>query len=125
MFTGIVRELGRVAAAEGGAEGVRLVLDAPLTAAGSEVGDSVSVNGCCLTAEAVESGAMQAKPCGMPFPLTGGSGRIRNETATTSDPVGPFGARFRKKLGRSARAPLNQLRAPPPLSAGPHPAGSG
>ena len=58
MFTGIVRELGRVAAAEGGAEGVRLVLDAPLTAAGSEVGDSVSVNGCCLTAEAVESGAI-------------------------------------------------------------------
>jgi riboflavin synthase len=58
MFTGIVRELGRVAAAEGGAEGVRLVLDAPLTAAGSEVGDSGSVNGCCLTAEAVESGAI-------------------------------------------------------------------
>jgi riboflavin synthase len=58
MFTGIVRELGRVASAEGGAEGVRLVLDAPLTAAGSEVGDSVSVNGCCLTAEAVESGAI-------------------------------------------------------------------
>ena len=58
MFTGIVRELGRVASAEGGAEGVRLVLDAPLTAAASDVGDSVSVNGCCLTAEAVESGAI-------------------------------------------------------------------
>jgi len=58
MFTGIVRELGRIASAEGGAEGVRLVLDAPLTAAGSVVGDSVSVNGCCLTAEAVESGAI-------------------------------------------------------------------
>ena len=58
MFTGIVRELGRVASAEGGAEGVRLVLDAPLTAAGSEVGHSVSVNGCCLTAEVVESGAI-------------------------------------------------------------------
>lgn len=54
MFTGIVRELGRVASAEGGAEGVRLVLDAPLTASGTEVGDSVSVNGCCLTVE--ESG---------------------------------------------------------------------
>ena len=58
MFTGIVRELGRVSSAEGGAEGVRLVLDAPLTAAASDVGDSVSVNGCCLTAEAVEGGAI-------------------------------------------------------------------
>ena len=51
MFTGIVRELGRVASAEGGAEGVRLVLDAPVTAAGTKVGDSLSVNGCCLTVE--------------------------------------------------------------------------
>jgi riboflavin synthase len=54
VFTGIVRELGRVASAEGGAEGVRLVLEAPTTAATTSVGDSVSVNGCCLTAEAVE-----------------------------------------------------------------------
>ena len=51
MFTGIVRELGRVASAEGGAEGVRLVLDAPLTAPRTGVGDSLSVNGCCLTVE--------------------------------------------------------------------------
>jgi riboflavin synthase len=64
MFTGIVRELGRVASAEGGAEGVRLVLDAPLTAAGTQVGDSLSVNGCCLTVEAAgdASIAMHAVP---------------------------------------------------------------
>jgi len=54
VFTGIVRELGRVASAEGGSNGVRLVLEAPATAAAAGVGDSVSVNGCCLTAEAVE-----------------------------------------------------------------------
>jgi len=58
VFTGIVRELGRVAAAEGGVDGRRLVVEAPATATGLTVGDSLSVNGCCLTAEAVESGAI-------------------------------------------------------------------
>jgi len=54
VFTGIVRELGRVVSAEGGAEGRALVVEAPGTAAGLGVGDSVSINGCCLTAESVE-----------------------------------------------------------------------
>jgi riboflavin synthase len=54
MFTGIVRELGRIAAASGGADGVRLVVEAPATAAETSLGDSIAVNGCCLTAVAVE-----------------------------------------------------------------------
>ncbi len=49
MFTGIVREVGEVVAVEGGAGGVRLEIEAATTAAGVSVGDSVSVNGCCLT----------------------------------------------------------------------------
>jgi len=64
VFTGIVRELGRVASVDGGVEGLRLVLDAPRTAAGADVGDSVSVNGCCLTVEEAgnESITMHAVP---------------------------------------------------------------
>ena len=58
MFTGIVRELGRVASREGGADGLRLVLDVPATAATAGVGDSVSVNGVCLTVDAVEGGRL-------------------------------------------------------------------
>jgi len=58
VFTGIVRERGRVAAVEGGADGVRLRIEAPRTAAQAAVGDSVSVNGVCLTATAVEAGAI-------------------------------------------------------------------
>ncbi len=58
MFTGIVRELGRVASVEGGADGLRLTLDAPVTAAATGVGDSVSVNGVCLTVDAVDTGRL-------------------------------------------------------------------
>ena len=54
MFTGIVRERGRIVALDGGADGVRLWLEAPQTAAQAGIGDSVSINGCCLTVTARE-----------------------------------------------------------------------
>jgi riboflavin synthase len=50
MFTGIVREIGTVAAFDG----ARLVVTAPETAAGAAVGDSVSVAGVCLTVVGAE-----------------------------------------------------------------------
>jgi riboflavin synthase len=53
MFTGIVREVGRVASITGGAEGVRLEIEAPLTAPLVDVGGSVAISGVCLTAETV------------------------------------------------------------------------
>jgi riboflavin synthase len=53
VFTGIVREVGRVAALDAGDAGARLEVEAPATAPATTVGDSVAVNGCCLTAVAV------------------------------------------------------------------------
>ncbi len=50
MFTGIVAELGRIAAVEPTPAGRRLVVEAKLTRDGLEIGDSVAVNGACLTA---------------------------------------------------------------------------
>jgi riboflavin synthase len=58
MFTGIVRELGRVAAVEGGAERIRLRVAAPETAAAAAAGDSVAVGGVCLTATEVADGVI-------------------------------------------------------------------
>jgi riboflavin synthase len=53
MFSGIVREVGIVVTATEAAGGRSLVVRAPVTAAGSAVGDSVALAGCCLTATAV------------------------------------------------------------------------
>ena len=58
MFTGIVRERGRVVRAEGGPQGLALELEAPETAAASAVGDSVSIAGTCLTVTSVADGRM-------------------------------------------------------------------
>jgi riboflavin synthase len=59
VFTGIVREVGRVVGVEGGDDGRTLRIEAPQTAAGVAVGDSVSISGVCLTAEAVEGGTLR------------------------------------------------------------------
>ncbi len=57
MFTGIVEEAGEVVSFEESSEGRRLRVAARIVADVS-VGDSVSVNGCCLTVVAVEGGIL-------------------------------------------------------------------
>jgi riboflavin synthase len=54
VFTGIVREVGMVAAFDGS----RLVVGAPETAGGVSVGDSVSVAGVCLTVVEAREGRL-------------------------------------------------------------------
>jgi riboflavin synthase len=59
MFTGIVGELGQVETIDEGEEGARLRVQAKIS---SELapGDSVAVNGACLTATATEDGSFEA-----------------------------------------------------------------
>ena len=52
MFTGIVQAVGRVRSLENG----RLVIDAPPSFRPTELGESVAVNGCCLTAIELSDG---------------------------------------------------------------------
>jgi riboflavin synthase len=49
MFTGLVREIGTVLGVEGGERAMRLTVSAPATAHTAHVGDSVAIDGCCLT----------------------------------------------------------------------------
>src|SRR5881227_3057744 len=49
MFTGLVQSLAEVAGLIPEPPGVRLVVRERLMAAGARVGDSIAINGCCLT----------------------------------------------------------------------------
>jgi len=49
MFTGLVIETGEMLSLERTGDSARLTLRAPLTGPRAEIGDSVAVNGCCLT----------------------------------------------------------------------------
>ena len=69
MFTGIVRELGRVEAVESSADGVRLRVRAELASELGE-GDSVAINGACLTATTVTDDAFEADAMHQTLELT-------------------------------------------------------
>ena len=49
MFTGLVETLGTVTALAPIGPGVRLTVRSALAADGTHVGDSIAINGCCLT----------------------------------------------------------------------------
>lgn len=56
MFSGLIAHIGRVAEATGGAQGMRLVVHAPgAVADGVARGDSIAINGVCLTVVAFDA----------------------------------------------------------------------
>ena len=50
MFTGLIEEKGKITQASPSAGGLRLTVDAPVVSGDIKLGDSVAVNGVCLTA---------------------------------------------------------------------------
>ena len=60
MFTGIVEELGRVVRLETVEDCARLTVEAPTVTQDASLGDSISVNGCCLTIAAMHGSAFTA-----------------------------------------------------------------
>jgi riboflavin synthase len=55
MFTGLIEEVGTVVGLRKNGEGNRLEIAAPTLAGRVRVGDSVAINGCCLTVASRES----------------------------------------------------------------------
>jgi riboflavin synthase len=49
MFTGIVEELGTIESLEDQGDAIRLTVRGPLVTGDASLGDSIAVNGCCLT----------------------------------------------------------------------------
>jgi riboflavin synthase len=54
MFTGLVQSLAEIANVVSEPPGVRLVIREPLMAVQAATGDSIAINGCCLTVVAIE-----------------------------------------------------------------------
>ena len=87
MFTGIVEELGRVVRLETVEDSARLTVEAPTVTQDVSLGDSVSVNGCCLTVAAVHGSTFTADL--MAETLT----RTTLGSPAPGDPVNPERAR--------------------------------
>ncbi len=58
MFTGIIEEAGRLKRKTGASQAVTLEIEAGITTKGTKTGDSVAVNGVCLTVVKVTPGSL-------------------------------------------------------------------
>lgn len=61
MFTGIIEETGSVSALEAGQAGARLLVEARKVVSDLEIGGSIAVNGCCLTAVETSASSFAAE----------------------------------------------------------------
>ena len=64
MFTGIIEELGKTAGLDLLAGSARLTIHAPLVAAGARPGNSIAVNGVCLTVTSADGDQFAADVIG-------------------------------------------------------------
>jgi riboflavin synthase len=60
LFTGIIEELGRVRSVEMNGANARIVIEARIVVQGTNHGDSIAVNGVCLTALDITSNSFAA-----------------------------------------------------------------
>jgi riboflavin synthase len=60
MFTGIIEELGEISSLEKNANGAKVRIDAKLVTADSKDGDSIAINGVCLTALDIKTTSFSA-----------------------------------------------------------------
>lgn len=71
MFTGIVEEQGRVRVLRHGGPGALLEVACSGVLDGTRVGDSISVNGCCVTVTALDADGFEAALMGETLDRTG------------------------------------------------------
>lgn len=60
MFTGIIEEIGEIKAVQNGRQSARLTIKGNVVTKDSKVGDSIAVNGVCLTATSIEGNMFTA-----------------------------------------------------------------
>jgi riboflavin synthase len=60
MFTGIIEGVGRIKKVQAQASHRRLEIESPFSLKGTKLGDSIAVNGCCLTATKIQGRTFSA-----------------------------------------------------------------
>lgn len=96
MFTGLVESIGRVRSLDRRGDAARLTLETPL-AAGLSLGESLAVNGCCLTVTSADGDSASFDLLGETLARTNLGGlapgaRVNLERALRAD--GRFGGHF-------------------------------
>jgi riboflavin synthase alpha subunit len=94
MFTGIVTEIGRVTGADPVDGGRRLTLDAPHTATDMDIGESVAINGVCLTVVEAEPPSLAVVAVQETLDRSNLGSLDRGDRVDLERPVAAAGGRF-------------------------------
>lgn len=94
MFTGIVSELGAVHASEPTNGGTALTIVAPRTCAGLSIGDSIAVNGVCLTAIEIKDDRFTVEAVAETLQRTNLGELVADSPVDLERPVEAAGGRF-------------------------------
>jgi riboflavin synthase len=87
VFTGIVEELGEVVALEQGQDLARLTVRGPLITSGAAAGDSVAVNGVCVTVTSTSDGTFSADLMGETLSRSGLGGLATGAVVNLERPM--------------------------------------
>jgi riboflavin synthase len=93
MFTGLIEEVGAVERAEREQSGLRLTITAPLLCGDLRVGDSVAVNGVCLTAVRRDERSFTVQAVGETI-ANSGIGSLRSGAWVNLERAMPAGGRL-------------------------------
>jgi len=69
VFTGLIEDVGRVESLDRSSDGARLRITTQLASEITE-GDSIAVNGCCLTATAIDDGSFETEAMNQTLDVT-------------------------------------------------------
>jgi riboflavin synthase len=78
MFTGLIEDIGRIESLQSGEDGARVRIKTRLAAEIAE-GDSVAVNGVCLTATAVDAGGFETEAMNQTLTVTALGGLVSGD----------------------------------------------
>jgi riboflavin synthase len=78
MFTGLIEDIGRIESLQSGEDGARVRIETRLAAEISD-GDSVSVNGVCLTATAIGAGGFETEAMNQTLTVTALGGLVSGD----------------------------------------------
>jgi riboflavin synthase len=87
VFTGIVEELGEVVALERLGDAARLTVRGPQVTVGAANGDSIAVNGVCLTVTATSDGTFTADVMGETLSRSGLGGLVPGAAVNLERPL--------------------------------------
>ena len=87
MFTGIVEELGQVVAVERLGDAARLTVSGPRVTSGAARGDSIAVNGVCLTVTRTADGTFTADVMGETLSRSGLGGLVPGAEVNLERPM--------------------------------------